>query len=126
MPTVRGRTGQAKGRPLLDRRPLLLSSVAVLPELAKPVAELPVIKAAALKFLTTFRNQLPKPVVVQVGVQRTTYTWRYGVRRAHCETVGVHLSGNTQASCPLPAVVHALSFRRHSAAPAPAPPRAAS
>jgi hypothetical protein len=99
----------------------LWSSAAVLPELAKPVAELPVIKAAALKFLTTFRNQLPKPVVVQVLGQRTPYTWRYGVRRARCDAVGVHLPGNTQASCPMKApraVVHALSFCRHSA-PAP-------
>ena len=76
VPTGAGHTGQAK---VVHR---LWSSAAVLPELMKPVVELPVIKAAALKFLTTFRNQLPKPVVVQVLVQRTPGVMAYAVRAA--------------------------------------------
>ena len=37
----------------------------IVPELGKPVAQLPVIKADALKFITTFRNQLPKEAYAQ-------------------------------------------------------------
>ena len=40
----------------------------ILPELQSPnVSERPILKADALKFLTTFRSQIPKEVCVQVS-----------------------------------------------------------